>query len=278
MCGIVGNVNYKENISSKHDIISNMTQKLERRGPDEQGIFVSNHCNLGHRRLSIVDIENGKQPMSYKIGECTYTIVYNGQIYNTQELRKTLSENGFKFKGHSDTEVLLKSYIFYGKDVCKHLNGIFAFAIWNSQKEEIFIARDHFGIKPLYYQIIDGELIFASEVKAIFEHPGSKPILDKTGISELFGIGPSHTPGISPFKGIKELEPAHYIVYNKNAFTKEEYWKLETKPHTDDLETTSENLRYLIKDSIEKQLVSDVPLCCLLSRRFRFKYNNSLCE
>ncbi len=265
MCGIVGIVNYREDISSQHTILENMTNAIEKRGPDEQGIFLEKHCNLGHRRLSIIDIENGKQPMKFTIDDVTYTIVYNGQLYNTKELRETLLDNGFKFKGHSDTEVLLKSYIFYGKDVCTHLNGIFAFAIWNSKKEEIFIARDHFGIKPLYYSLVNDNLIFASEVKAIFEHPMVKPMIDKTGIAELFGIGPSHTPGISPFQGIDELEPAHYIVYNKNCFKKEEYWKLQTKEHTDDVETTCEKLRFLLKDSIERQLVSDVPLCCLLS-------------
>lgn len=265
MCGIVGIVNDREDISNGHTIIRNMTKALSKRGPDEEGVFLEKHCNLGHRRLSIIDIENGKQPMSCQFNEATYTIVYNGQIYNTKELRETLLENGFEFKGHSDTEILLKSYIFYGKDVCKHLNGIFAFAIWNSKTEEIFVARDHFGIKPLYYSIVGNNLIFASEVKAIFEHPMSKPILDKTGISELFGIGPSHTPGISPFKGIHELEPAHFMVFNKNYFKKEEYWKLQTKEHTDDLETTCEKIRFLLKDSIQRQLVSDVPLCCLLS-------------
>lgn len=265
MCGIVGNVNYREDISNQTVVLGKMTKALSKRGPDEEGLFLEKHCNLGHRRLSIIDIENGKQPMSCIFNDVTYTIAYNGQIYNTQELRETLIDNGFQFKGHSDTEVLLKSYIFYGKDVCKHLNGIFAFAIWNSKKEEIFIARDHFGIKPLYYSFVNHNLIFASEVKALFEHPMCKPVVDETGISELFGIGPSHTPGISPFKEINELEPAHFIVYNKNCFQKEQYWKLETKEHTDDLETTCEKVRFLLKDSIERQLVSDVPLCCLLS-------------
>lgn len=265
MCGIVGIVNYREDISMQEDLIKKMTNTLEKRGPDEYGIFCDKHCNLGHRRLSIIDIENGKQPMKYTIDEITYTIVYNGQLYNSEELKKDLIDRGFKFRTHSDTEVLLKSYICYGKDVCKHLNGIFAFAIWNSQKQELFIARDHFGIKPLYYSLVNDNLIFSSEVKSIFEHPMINPIIDKTGISELFGIGPSHSPGISPFKGIDELEPAHYIVYNKNCFKKEEYWKLMPKEHKDNLETTCENLRFLIKDSIEKQLISDVPLCCMLS-------------
>ena len=127
------------------------------------------------------------------------------------------------------------------------------------------MARDHFGIKPLYYSLIDGNFIFASEVKAILKHPQTKAILDKTGIAELFGIGPSHTPGRSPFKGIFELEPAHFLVHNRNCHSKTEYWKIETKEHTDDLETTCEKIRYLLRDSIERQLVSDVPICCLLS-------------
>lgn len=265
MCGIVGIVNYKEDISGQYPILRNMTKTIAKRGPDEDGLYFSKHANLGHRRLAIVDIENGRQPMSAKIDEVTYTIVYNGQLYNTEDIREVLKENGFKFKGHSDTEVLLKAYVFYGKDVLKHLNGIFAFAIWNDKKEEIFVARDQFGIKPLYYSFVDDNFIFASEVKAILEHPKCKAIVDKTGIQELFGIGPSHTPGRSPFKGIKELEPANFMVYNKDCFRKEEYWRLKTKEHTDDLKTTCETIRFLLKDSIERQLVSDVPIGTLLS-------------
>ncbi len=265
MCGFTGIVNFEKDISNEYSIIRNMSEKLKKRGPDEDGLFISKHVNLAHRRLSIIDIENGKQPMSVRIDEVTYTIVYNGQLYNAEELRNILIENGFKFKGHSDTEVLLKAYIFYGKDVCKHLNGIFGFAIWNDKKEELFIARDHFGIKPLYYTVVDDNFIFSSEIKAILEHPLCRPVLDKQGICELFGVGPSHTPGVSPFKGILELEPAHFIVYNKDCFRKEEYWKLETKEHTDNLEQTCEKIRYLLKDSVERQLVSDVPIGTLLS-------------
>ena len=265
MCGIAGVVNCKKDISNDYYIIRNMTKTLSKRGPDSDGLYFSKHANLGHRRLSIIDLENGKQPMSFRIDEVTYTIVYNGQLYNADEIRNVLKENGFKFKGYSDTEVLLKAYVFYGKDVCKYLNGIFGFAIWNDKKSEIFIARDHFGIKPLYYSIIDDNLIFSSEVKGILEHPLTKVIIDETGIAELFGIGPSHSPGISPFKNIKELEPAHFLIFNNDGLKKERYWKLETKEHTDDLKTTCEKIRYLIKDSTQRQLVSDVPIGTLLS-------------
>lgn len=262
MCGIVGIINYKENIQDQYSILRNMVKTIEKRVLDEDGLYFSKHVNLGHTRKDTV---KGKQPMSAKIDEVTYTIIYNGEIYNTEELREILKENGFKFKGTSDTEVLLKSYVFYGKDVVKHLNGVFAFAIWNDKKEEIFIARDHFGIKPFYYTFVEDNFIFASEIKSILEHPKCSAIIDKKGVQELFGIGPSHTPGKTPFKGIQELEPANFIVYNKDCFRKEEYWKLETKEHDDDLKTTCEKIRFLLKDSVERQLISDEPVATLLS-------------
>lgn len=265
MSGIAGIVNFRKDISSEDEIIGKMTKVLAKRGPDEEGEFLAEHCNLGYCGIAFGDFKNSKQPMNITVDEVTYTIVYDGQIYNTKELRETLIDNGFKFHGDSDTEVLIKSYIFYGKDVCKHLNGTFAFAIWNDKKEELFVARDHFGIKPLYYSSCDDNFVFASEIKGIFAHPMSKRQLDKTGICELLGLGPNHSPGNTPFKGIFELEPAHFIVYNKNCFKKEEYWKLESKEHTEDVETTCEKIRFLLKDSIERQLESEVPVGTMLS-------------
>jgi asparagine synthase (glutamine-hydrolysing) len=203
--------------------------------------------------------------MTFKINDNTYTIVYNGQLYNTNELRKVLEGNGFNFTGHSDTEVLLKSYIYFGKNVCKYLNGIFGFAIWDAKNKELFLARDHFGIKPLYYTIRNENFIFASEIKAILRHPDVRAAINEEGICELFGIGPAHSPGKTPFKDIYEVKPAHYIVLNEDEFYSCEYWKLETKYHQDDLDTTCNKLRSLIVDSVERQLVSDRPLCSLLS-------------
>lgn len=194
-----------------------------------------------------------------------YVIVYNGQIYNTKELRKTLEENSFSFNSHSDTEVLLKSYIYYGNDVVNHLNGIFAFAIWNSKNNELFLARDHFGIKPLFYVQKDNTFIFSSEIKGLFAYPGIEKVIDSQGISELFGIGPSHTPGTTVFKDIYELKPAHFAIYNSSGLHIERYWKLKSEEHKDDFKTTCENLKYLLNDAITRQLVSDVPLCTFLS-------------
>ena len=265
MCGIVGFINYKKNISNYKDILSNMNNTLSNRGPDEQGFYIKENVALAHKRLIVIDPEGGKQPMIEKYSFGEYVIVYNGQIYNTKELRHTLEENGFSFNGHCDTEVLLKSYIYYGNEVVKHLNGIFSFAIWNSQKQELFLARDHFGVKPLYYTQFDNSFIFASEIKAIFKYPGIEKVIDKQGISELFGIGPAHTPGTSIFKNIYEIKPAHFAIYSKSGLHIERYWKLETKEHTDNFEQTCEKVNFLLDDAIQRQLVSDVPLCVMLS-------------
>ena len=265
MCGIVGFVNYKKNISNYKDILSDMNNTLSNRGPDEQGFYIKENVALAHKRLIVIDPEGGKQPMIEKYSFGEYVIVYNGQIYNTKELRHTLEENGFSFDGHCDTEVLLKSYIYYGNEVAKHLNGIFSFAIWNSQKQELFLARDHFGVKPLYYTQFDDSFIFASEIKAIFKYPGIEKVIDKQGISELFGIGPAHTPGTSIFKNIYEIKPAHFAIYSKSGLHIERYWKLETKEHTDNFEQTCEKVNFLLDDAIQRQLVSDVPLCVMLS-------------
>ena len=265
MCGIVGFVNYEKNISSYKNVLNQMTNALHKRGPDEDGYYLNKHVALGHKRLIVIDPEGGKQPMieKYSLGE--YVIVYNGQIYNTDDLKQNLLENGLKFNTYSDTELLLKAYIFYGKDVVNRLNGIFSFAIWDSNKEELFLARDHFGVKPLYYTFFDNTFIFASELKAIFEYPNFPKIVDSQGISELFGIGPAHTPGLTVYKNIFEIKPAYFAVLNKSGLHIKRYWKLASKPHVENFEETCQHLRNLLEDSIKRQLFSDVPICTFLS-------------
>ena len=265
MCGIVGFVNYKKELPNKQEVLNSMLKTLQKRGPDEDGTYINNSVALGHKRLIVIDPEGGKQPMVQKYSFGEYVIVYNGQIYNTDELKKELIENSFEFYTRSDTEVLLKAYIHFGKDVVKHLNGIFAFAIWNTKTQELFLARDHFGIKPLFYTEFDQGLIFSSELKAIFEYPNFEKIIDSQGISELFGIGPAHTPGTSVYKNVFEIKPGHMAIYNSSGLHIEEYWKLEFKPHLDDFEETCSNVRDLLKDAISRQLVSDKPICTFLS-------------
>ena len=265
MCGFVGVVNFKENLTSKKNVLLAMNEALKKRGPDECGYYVSDNALLGHRRLIVIDPEGGKQPMSFTYQGNTYVIVYNGQIYNTEELKENLKQNNIPLESHSDTEILLKAYVLYKEEIVHKLNGIFAFAIWNEKEKTLFMARDHFGVKPLFYTIYNNHLIFASEVKAILQYPGVSPVLDHQGISEMFGIGPAHTNGITAFKNIYELKPANYMVYNESGTHLKRYWKLKSKPHKDNFEQTCEKVQYLLEDSIKNQLVSDVPLCTFLS-------------
>jgi len=265
MCGFVGFCNLKRSFNSASHIVMDMNHTLQKRGPDEEGYFESEHICFGHRRLIIIDAENGKQPMSATYGDTTYTIVYNGQIYNAKDLRNELLSNGYEFNGYSDTEVLLKAFVHFGTSILAKLNGIFSFAIWNDKTKELYLVRDHFGIKPLYYTIIDNTLVFASEIKALFKYPGVEPKIDSQSICELFGLGPAHTPGVGIFKGIYELKPAHFLLFNKSGIHIEEYWKLESKPHKDSFTSTCDQVKYLLNNSISRQLVSDVPLCAMLS-------------
>ena len=265
MCGIVGFVNYTKDVSNSKSIITTMNETIKKRGPDEDGYYYSKHAVLGHKRLIVVDPNGGKQPMTVKYNTSVYTLVYNGQLYNTSELRDELIENGFTFETYSDTEVLLKSYVLWGYDVVQKLNGIYGFAIWNEGKQELFVARDHLGVKPFYYTVNDNSFIFSSEIKAILKYPGVEAKLDKQGICELFGLGPAHTPGTVAFKNIYELKPGHFGVYNTSGLHIEKYWSLISKPHTDNLKVTCEKTRFLLEDSIQRQLVSDVPLCTFLS-------------
>ena len=267
MCGIVGFTNYNGNMNFEEadKIITNMNEKLSRRGPDEKGIYKNNNIYLGHRRLVVIDKEHGKQPMCFKFQGNNYVMVYNGQLYNYRDLQEELEKDGFNFEGHSDTEVLLKAFVYWGYDVVKHLNGMYAFAIWDENKSELFMARDHLGIKPLFYAVKNGEIIFASEIKALFEFPSLYPCIDENGISELFGIGPAHTQGTTVFKGIEELKPANFLIFRKGQKIIKKYWKLTSKMHTDNFETTCAKTKYLLKKAIERQLMSDVPLCTFLS-------------
>lgn len=265
MCGFTGYANFIDKIHHSKSVIQQMNASLSKRGPDEDGYYYSDYVHLAHKRLIVIDPEGGKQPMIEHYSYGDYIICYNGQIYNTKELKNTLIENGFEINTHSDTEILLKSYIHFGNSVVNHLNGIFAFAIFNTKKEELFIARDHFGVKPFFYTIQNNTFIFASEIKAIFKFPGVEKIIDSQGISELFGIGPSHTSGTTVFKNIFELKPAHFGVFNKSGLHLTKYWSLKSKEHTDSLGKTCEKIKYLLNDSITSQLVSDKPICTFLS-------------
>ena len=265
MCGIVGWVNTQKSIADNINIIEKMTSTLEKRGPDSYGYYNSEDVLFGHRRLIIVDPEGGAQPMIRQIGDRKYVIIYNGELYNTEEVREKLIKKGYHFNAYSDTEVLLVAYIEWGVDCLKHINGIFAFGVWEESEKILFLARDPLGVKPLFYSVKNNNLIFASQIKALLANPMIEPVINNEGIMEIFGLGPARTLGNGVFEDIKEIAPAHYLMYRDGKPILNEYWKLEANPHEDDLEKTIEHTRHLLVDAVEKQLVSDVPVCTFLS-------------
>lgn len=267
MCGITGWVDFGRDLRQDGDIIKKMTGSLARRGPDAEGYLFSRHALLGHRRLIVLDPAGGEQPMTRRRGERSYTITYNGELYNMAELRKDLTARGHGFTTrNSDTETLLLAYMEWGWECLKRLNGIFAFAIWDEEKQRLFMARDRLGVKPLFYKEHCGGLLFASEPKAILKHPQVDAILDRESLAEVMLLGPARTPGHGVFKGLKELKPGHYLCFNaKKALHLSRYWALESKPHTDGVEETAARVRELLQDATERQLISDVPVCTLLS-------------
>ena len=265
MCGIAGWVNLQNNIRDYSNIMEEMIETLKLRGPDSGGVKPYDHAIIGHRRLTIVDPTGGYQPMIKKIGNKEYTICYNGELYNTEEVRAELLDIGYTFDSYSDTEVLLTSYIEFGKDCVDHINGIFAFGIWDEFNQELFLCRDPLGIKPLFYSYKDGNLIFASEEKTLLKHPLVDSVVDKEGFMDVISLGPGRSLGNGIFKYIKEVPPAFYLVFNEKGVKLNEYWKLEVKEHEDDIDTTKKYVRDLLVDIIEGQLVSDVPVCTFLS-------------
>ena len=265
MCGIAGWVNFSESLKSNSKIIKKMTDILERRGPDSEGIYESENELLGHRRLIVVDPEGGEQPMIKIINGNKYVLVYNGELYNTEELRKSLLEEGYFFDSYSDTEVLLMSYIAWGVNCIKKFNGIFAFAIYDEEKEQVFLARDQMGVKPLFYSINNKNIIFASEIKAILANPMVKAQIDREGITELFALGPAVVPGKAIYKNILEIAPANCLLISKENIKVWEYWKVTLEENKETVEEAAEHVRLLLFDAIKRQLVGDVPICTFLS-------------
>ncbi|HPU58935.1 MAG TPA: asparagine synthase (glutamine-hydrolyzing), partial [Candidatus Avimonas sp.] len=204
-------------------------------------------------------------PMIRNTSSAEYVIVYNGEIYNTDELMPELKRAGYVFETTSDTEVILYAYIHYGIEFVSRLNGIFAFAIWDGELDRLVLYRDRVGVKPLFYSIRGDTLVFGSEIKAIFNYPGIKPEIGIDGFREIFGIGPARTSGNGVFYGINEIKPGEYAVFSNEGFTTKEYWDLESKPHTDGYTETVEKVSFLVRDAIRRQMVSDVPVCSFLS-------------
>lgn len=265
MCGICGQVSFNKNLTDYESYFYNMQNKLYSRGPDQHGEYFSEEAALLHRRLAVVDIEKGRQPMTYAVNGEMLTLCYNGELYNTDEIRSGLESRGYNFFSHSDTEVVLKAYCEYRERCVELFNGIFSFAVWEHENKRLFVARDRMGVKPFFYSMCKSGIVFASEIKALLEHPEIEPQIDSRSLCEIMLLGPGRTPGCGVFKGIDEIRPAHYAIYDKTGLTIHRYWNVTAKEHTDSFEQTVEKVRFLVTDSIKRQLVSDVPLCTFLS-------------
>lgn len=273
MCGIAGMVG----LSCDDHTMDEILQLMERRGPDAQGKFVADGCCLLHSRLAIIDPVNGAQPMHLTLGRETYTIIYNGELYNTSEIRQLLTKLGHSFVGHSDTEVVLHAYTQWSESCLEKFNGIFAFAIWEHRRKKLFLARDRMGVKPLFYKLHDGGILFASELKAILKYPTVKSELDAEGIAQVILLGPGRIPGSGVLRGIQELEPGCFGYYCCGKWNWKRYWKLRDREHTESFEETAEIVRYLVTDSIRRQMVSDVPVGTFLSGGLDSSLISSVC-
>ncbi|MBE3555818.1 MAG: asparagine synthase (glutamine-hydrolyzing) [Firmicutes bacterium] len=265
MCGIAGWVDFNRNLSEERTTIQTMGEKLVCRGPDEGGLWLSTHAGLAHRRLIVVDPQVGKQPMQRNTSQGIYTLTYNGELYNTDSLREELRTQGWYFQGHGDTEVLLTAYIAWGPSCVSRLNGIFAFCIWDDVHERLFLARDRLGVKPLFFTERDGGLLFGSELKALLAHPLVKARLNRQGLAEIFAMGPAHTPGCGVFEGIEELRPGECALFDRSGFKRWRYWSLQSEPFDGTPQDAIQQVRWLMQDTVERQLVADVPVCTMLS-------------
>ena len=261
MCAIAGIIG----LEATDETIQKMLKTMERRGPDDKGIYQKNDTALLHARLAIIDPHSGKQPMYLTWGGEQYTLIYNGELYNTAELRRELEIKGHMFTGHSDTEVVLHAYAEWGVESLDRMNGIFAFAVWEERRKRIFLARDRIGVKPLFYLLHRDGLLFASEIKTILQYPSVSAQLDAEGAMQLIMLGPGRLPGSGIFRNIYEIEPGCCGYYENGNLSIVRYWKLTDREHRDSFAETAEKVRYLVTDSIRRQMVSDVPIGTFLS-------------
>lgn len=260
MCAILGWIS-KNNLENEQEKFKNMLEIMNNRGKDNTGYYFKNNILLGHKRLAIIDLENGSQPMKFS----NYIIVYNGELYNTKELKENLLNKGYSFFTKSDTEVLLKGYICYKEKILTKLEGIYSFAIYNEEEKSLFLARDRLGVKPLYYMKNKKNFIFSSMIKPILESKIIKPILTKKEIGELLALGPSKKLGSGIFKGIKELRPAHYLIYKNNKIKIKRYWNVITKENNDTFKEAKLKVKKILTDEIKNQMISDKKIATLLS-------------
>lgn len=261
MCGIAGILSDSIDLRGERETVWRISNSLRSRGPDARGEYIDRDVALIHRRLSVIDPGNGAQPMAFG----KYVIVYNGELYNTDEVRRELMELGYIFDTRCDTEVVLKAFHFWREESAKRLNGIFAYAIYDTQDKELFLCRDRIGVKPLYYSAAGKKFSFASRIESLLYVDGVEPVCDRQGLNEIFMLGPAGTIGKTVFRDIMELPPASYLYYSHGRIKTDRYWELTAREFTDNCVQAQEHTHCLVTDAITRQLVSDVPVCTFLS-------------
>ncbi|MGM9331106.1 asparagine synthase (glutamine-hydrolyzing) [Streptomyces murinus] len=263
MCGITGWVSFDRDLSAEATTLHAMTETMACRGPDDRGTWTEGPAALGHRRLAIIDLPGGRQPMSLATPEGTVALVYSGETYNFTELRRELTDRGHRFTTDSDTEVVLHAYVEWGDAFAERLNGMYAFAIWDGRRDKLVMIRDRMGIKPFYYYRTPDGVLFGSEPKAILANPLARPRVTLDGLRELLVM--IKTPGHAVWDGMREVEPGTVVTVDRSGLSTRVYWRLQTRPHEDDRDTTIATVRTLLDDIVRRQLVADVPRCTLLS-------------
>lgn len=269
MCGIAGWVAYRRDLSAEREaaevaeIAEAMTQTMACRGPDDTGLWLGTHAALGHRRLAVIDLPGGRQPMTAQTADGSVTLVYSGECYNYTELRAELRGRGHEFRTDSDTEVVLRGYLEWGEELPGRLNGMYAFAIWDDRDSHLLLVRDRMGVKPLYYYPTSDGVLFGSEPKAILANPLASREVGLDGLRELFAF--IKTPGTAIWDGMREVRPGTVVSVDRAGHRSRTYWALTATEHTDSIPDTTARVRELLDDIVARQLISDVPLCMLLS-------------
>lgn len=263
VCGMTGCVDYSRDLTREQAMIEAMTETMACRGPDAAGVWSRPAVALGHRRLAVIDLAGGAQPMVVSTPSGEVAMVYTGEVYNFTELRRELVAKGHSFETSSDTEVVLRGYLQWGEALADRLNGMYAFAIWDSRERKLVMIRDRMGVKPFYFYPIPDGVLFGSEPKAIFANPMAPRAIDLNGLREL--IGPVTTSGTAVWKGMREVKAGTIVTVDERGIRERTYWRLESRLHIDDRDTTVANVRGLLDDIVRRQLVADVPECVLLS-------------
>ncbi|QOV40032.1 asparagine synthase (glutamine-hydrolyzing) [Streptomyces ferrugineus] len=263
MCGITGWASFHRDARTQAPVIEAMTAELSRRGPDAGGVWLGERAAVGHRRLAVIDLEGGTQPMTDRPHEPTAVLTYSGEIYNHHALRAELRGRGHRFRTRSDTEVVLRAYAEWGDDLAERLEGMFAFAVWDERDRRLLLVRDRLGVKPLFWAAVDGGLAFASEPKALFRHPEIRPRVDADGLREAYSL--LFNTGPTVWSGVREVEPGGLLVLDRDGVREHRYWQLEAGRHEDDRDATVERIGSLVGGAARGQLEADVPLCSLLS-------------